>query len=94
MYVNTNIFCVNKRSFVYCTSKFLFESVGTGTRKGHTENNQQLLKACLHSSNFKDRAAHKSGILSNNQTSAYIRIEECCRDIFGCCNLTRWLWAA
>ena len=81
MYVNTNKFCVNKRSFVYCTSKFLFESVGTGTRKGHTENNQQLLKACLHSrntSNFKDRAAHKSGVRSNNQTSAYIQIEEHC----------------
>ena len=44
------------------------ESMGAGydissVRKGHTENNERLLKACLHlriTVNFKDRAAHES----------------------------------
>ena len=51
----------------------------TSVRKGHTENNEQLLKALSsleEHSQFKDRVAHGGGVRSSSQTSAYAQIEK------------------
>ena len=57
--------------------KYGFRLRYTSVRKGHTVNNEWLPKVCLQSrntANFRNGAAHKSGIQSNNWTSTYIRV--------------------